>query len=130
VVDDRGTPPWNASIDDLSTNEAEARRREAFGDKVDNDDSIAGDAFCSHSEGEFLDPPNFAVGSPCPYCGITLAAGDLSPWHAEDSGASDRPWYSSKFTRRLAIGTMVLVIGVGAKVARSGILGGEGEGEA
>jgi hypothetical protein len=126
----RGDPPWISSVDELSPNEAEARMREAFGDWVDHDDDIAGDAYCSHCDGEFLYPPSFAAGSPCPFCGMAMAADDLSTWDEDDddSDSSGRPWYMSRFMRRFVIGSVVLIIGVGVQLARSGIFSGGGGG--
>lgn len=125
----RGPPPWISDISELSLNEFETRMREAFGEWVDNDEDPAGDAFCSQCSAEFNYPASFAAGSPCPFCGMAMAADDLSASEeGDDSDSSDRAWYESRFMRRFVIGSVVLIIGVGVQLARSGIFSGGGGG--
>ncbi|QDV79714.1 hypothetical protein [Botrimarina mediterranea] len=125
----RGDPPWISSVDELSGDEYDRRLDEAFASypEINYDDAYA-DAYCSHCEGEYVVPVGFSTGTPCPLCGVALAEGDISLLADIDDGdSSGRPWYMSRTLRRLVIGTIVVVIGVGVKLARSGILSGGDE---
>lgn len=123
-VDGRGPPPWINDINDLSYNEIDSRLREAFGEWVDNDEDIGGDAYCHHCEGEFMFPTSYTAGSPCPFCGTTLEADDLSFWDDDGSGGgavyTGTPWYFRRWFRRLVIGLIVTGIGVAVKLSQGG----------
>lgn len=127
----RGPAPWINSIDELNEAEYVARNREAFGDWVDNDEDIAGAAYCSHCDAEFFYPASYGAGNPCPFCGTTIGADNLASLDEEDddsNSSSGRPWYMSRFMRRFVIGSVVLIIGVGVQLARSGIFSSSGGG--
>jgi hypothetical protein len=130
----RGDPPWITNYGELDNDEYERRLDDAFASYPEiNYDNPYADAYCSHCEGEYVVPEGFSTGTPCPLCGVALAEGDISLLAdiddaGSDSDSSGRPWYMSRFMRRFVIGSVVLIIGVGVQLARSGIFSGGGGG--
>lgn len=121
VHPERGSPPWIDDVNDFSNNEIDARYREAFGEWVDTDEGIGGDAYCSHCQGEFVYPESFAVGGPCPFCGIALKAEDLDDWGDIDEGSSGGGlWFLRRGPRRIILFLLITAIGAGIKLTLGG----------
>lgn len=119
----QGSPPYIKHVDELPYKEYEARLDKAFAGMPEIDyDEPYGDAYCDTCHAEFVIPEGFGAGRPCPLCGVAMGE-ELVTVYDDDYYAdtsSSRPWYLSRWVRRLVITVVIAGIGVGVKIATGG----------